>query len=168
MRHTIYKHFHRPFPFKIVGLNKIDDYIYKKIFRFTDSCKYNLGNEDQLDWNKLYGVSFGIFGIHKNSVRFAWRYNLVTHKIEIGAYWYLDGFRNYHKLCDVEINDIINFKLTFLHDSVVFTVLDDLTTIGKYVLYLNENVLRKQKFECGIYFGGNRRAPQEIEIVEYA
>lgn len=166
-KHIIYKGLHRPFPFKIKGLNKIDGYILKKTFKFTESCRYNLHTEDQYDWNKLYGVSFGIFGIHKNSARFIWRYDLATQKIEIGAYWYIDGYRSYHTLCSVEINDTINFKMTFLHDSIVFTVLDDLMPISKYVLYMNEDILKKNRYECGIYFGGNRRAPQRIEIKEY-
>lgn len=166
-KHVIFKWFRRPFPFRIVGLNEIDDHIYKKSFKFTNSCKYNLKTKDQMDWNKLYGVSFGIFGIHKNSARFTWRYNLTTEKIEIGAYWYSHGYRNHYKICDIEINDIVNFKLTFLHDSITFTVLDDLVPIGKYVLYFDENILKKQKYECGIYFGGNRRAPQTITIKEY-
>lgn len=166
-KHIIFKGFRRSFPFKIVGLNKIDDYIYKRSFKFTDSCKYNLKTEDQMDWNKLYGVSFGIFGIHKNSVRFTWRYNLTTEKIELGVCWYLEGYKNYYKICDVEINDIINFKLTFLYDSIIFTILDDLVPIGKYVLYFNENILNKQKYECGMYFGENKRAPQTITIKEY-
>lgn len=166
-KHIIYKHCHRPFPFKIVGLNRINEHLYKRSFKFTESCKYNLHNEDQKDWNKLYGVSFGLLGIHTNSVRFVWRYNPTTQMIEIGAYWYLEGYRNYYSLCNVEINDLVNFKLTFLHDSVIFIVLDDLVPIAKYVLYVNEDVLRKQKYECGIYFGGNRRAPQRIIIKEY-
>lgn len=166
-KHIIYKGLHRPFPFKIKGLNIIDKHIFKKTFKFTESCRYNLYTEDQLDWNKLYGVSFGLFGIHKNSARFVWRYNLVTQKIEIGAYWYLEGYRNYYSMCDVEINDLVNFKITFLHDSVIFTVLDDMIPISKYVLYMKEEVLRKNRYECGIYFGGNRRAPQRIEIKEY-
>lgn len=166
-KHIIYKGLHRPFPFKIKGLNRIEDYIFKKTFRFTESCRYNMHTEDQYDWNKLYGVSFGIFGIHKNSARFVWRYDLATQKIEIGAYWYIDGYRNYYTLCSVEINDTINFKMTFLHDSIVFTVLDDLMPTSKYVLYMNEDILEKNRYECGIYFGGNRRAPQRIEIKEY-
>ena len=166
-KHTIYKGFHRPFPFKIVGFTREEDHIIRRSFKFTESCRYNLYTEDQLDWNKLYGVSFGLFGIHKNSARFAWRYNLTNRKIEIGAYWYLDGYRSYYHMCDVEINDLVNFKITVLYDSVVFTVLDDLVPIAKYVLYTPETLLKKNKYRCGIYFGGNRRAPQRIEIKEY-
>ena len=133
---------------------------------FTDSCKYLLDENDQLDWNKLYGVSFGLFGIHKNSVRFVWRYNPEINKIQIGAYWYLNGCRNWYLLCSVELNQLINFKLTFLNDSVVFTVLDDLVPIGKYQLYVDKKILAKDKYQCGIYFGGNCRAPKNITIVE--
>lgn len=165
-KHTIYKYCHRPFPFKIVGLNREEGNMIIRSFIFTDSCKYLLDENDQLDWNKLYGVSFGLFGIHKNSVRFVWRYNPKINKIQIGAYWYLDGYRNWYLLCSVELNQLINFKITFLKDSVVFTVLDDLVPIAKYQLYIDEKTLTKDKYQCGIYFGGNRRAPKNITIVE--
>ena len=29
-----------------------------------------------------------------------------------------------------------------------------------------EKTLTKDKYQCGIYFGGNRRAPQNITIIE--
>ena len=166
-KHIIYKGFHRPWPFKIVGLTKEEAHIIKRSFMFTDSCKYLLDENDQLDWNKLYGVSFGLFGIHKNSARFVWRYNPKINKIQIGAYWYLDGYRNWWLLCSVEPDKLINFKITILYDSVVFTVLDDLVPIAKYVLYTPETLLKKNKYRCGIYFGGNKKAPQKIEIKEY-
>lgn len=166
-KHIIWRGFHRPFPFRILGLNKIEDYIFKKGFTFTESCKYNLYDEDQLDWNKLYGVSFGLFGIHKNSVRFVWRYDLYFNAMNIGAYWYIDGVRNFKELCSLSLNKQYNFKLTFLDNKVIFTILDEYIAIGKYILEMDANVINKNKYECGIYFGGNRRAPQRIEIVEH-
>lgn len=166
-KHIIYKHCHRPFPFKIVGLTKETDNIIKRTFVFTESCMYLLDDGDQYDWNKLYGVSLGLFGIHKNSVRFAWRYNPETCRIEIAAYWYINGNRCWKYLCSLTINKEYNFKITFFNDSVIFTVMDDLTPIGKYQLEMNPKIIEKERYQCGLYFGGNRRSPQRIEIIEH-
>lgn len=167
IKHKIFKCFHRPFPFKILGFNRINTDMEIRSFTFTESCRYEFKNEDQLDWNKLFGWSFGLLGIHKNSVRFVWRYNLTTCKIDIGAYWYIDGYRNYYTLYSLEIGKTYRFKLTLLRDSVIFTVLYDYIPVSKYQLYLTDEVLDKQKYQCGIYFGGNRRAPHKIEIIEH-
>lgn len=166
-KHIIYKGFHRPFPFRILGICQEDSYMIKKCFTFTDSCKYNLGDEDQLDWNKLFGVSFGIFGIHRNSARFVWRYDPTSTKIEIGAYWYINGYRSWYNLTAIDLNKKYNFKICIFDESVVFTVLDDYAAIGKYILCIDKKITDKNRYKCGIYFGGNRTAPQRIEIVEH-
>lgn len=172
-KHIIFKGFRRPWPFRIIGLQSQEDYMMRKSFTFTESCRYDLNSDDQYDWNKLYGASFGLFGIHKNSVRFVWRYNKTTDKIDIAAYWYLNGERCWYELCSVEIGKRFNFKITFLKNStvfspdVVFTVLDDYVPIAKYYLSIDEKTFEKDRYCCGIYFGGNRRAPQRIEIIEH-
>lgn len=167
-KHIIYKGFHRPFPFKILGLCREYDYIIKRNFIFTDSCKYELDKGDQLDWNKLFGISFGLFGIHKNSVRFVWRYNPDKDIINIGAYWYVNGIRDYYSLVDIPFNKEYTFKITILGNQVIFTVLDEFIAIGKFALNVfDDKTISKNKYKCGIYFGGNRRAPQRIEIVEH-
>ena len=32
---------------------------------------------------------------------------------------------------------------------------------------MDEKTLTKDKYQCGIYFGGNCRAPKNITIIEY-
>lgn len=166
-KHTILKYWRRPFPPKIVGLNFIsDDYILRS-FEFTESCKYILDSGDQYDWNKLFGFSAGLFGIHNNSARFAWRYNPQTNKIEIAAYCYIDGERYWNIMHAVDVNTALNYKISVLKDSVVFTILDDLIPVAKYHMHFNINLKDAPKYECGIYFGGNRRAPHRIKILEH-
>lgn len=166
--HTIYKHCHRPFPFKILGIKKANSQIVRR-FKFLESCCYYLDNGDQYDWNKLYGVTFGLFGIHKNSVRFVWRYDPVTDKIIIAAYWYKDGERNYYTLCSIDFNEKYDFKLSITEEYVNFTVLEDnFLKISSFELYMGREILSKRKYQCGIYFGGNRRAPHKIVIKEYS
>lgn len=166
-KHTIFKYWRRPFPPRIVGLNFIEkDYIIKSV-EFTDSCKYILDKGDQYDWNKLFGCSFGLFGIHKNSARFVWRYNPQTSKIEIAAYCYINGERHWSILYSVDVNTVMNYKISVLKDSVVFTVLDDLVPVAKYQMHFDMNLKEAPKYECGIYFGGNRRAPHRMQILEH-
>ena len=167
-KHTIYKYCHRPFPFKIVGVKKANTLTIRR-FKFLDSCCYFLDNGDQYDWNKLYGVTFGLFGIHENSVRFAWRYDTLRKNIVIAAYWYINGERNYYTLCSINFNEKYDFKISIVDDYVKFTVLEDnFVKIGEFELYMGKEILSKSKYQCGIYFGGNRRAPHKIEIKEYS
>ena len=60
-----------------------------KVVTFYPSTKYDLRSNDQLDWNKLFGIAF-FPGKHKTSYRFGWRYNIETQMMELGAYSYID------------------------------------------------------------------------------
>lgn len=162
IKHVIFKCWHRAFP--LLFLRTEENSLIIRNFTFTSSCRYRLDDGDQYDWNKLFGFFVGLFGIHKNSARFVWRYNPNEDLIEIGVYWYLNGYRCWHKLASLPLNKEYAFKISILKDSVVFTVLDDYVAINRYVLYMEDS--SKTKYKCGIYFGGNKRAPQRIEILE--
>ena len=169
-KHIIYKYCHRPFPFKIMGIKKSEVKISRE-FKFLDSCRYTLDNGDQYDWNKLYGVTYGMFNIHKWSTRFAWRYNVATEKIEIGAYWYKNGEREYYYMCSIDLNEKYMFKMEIDSDNgyVRFSVLEDgYIKLSEFNLYIDPMILNKKKYQSGIYFGGNRRAPHKMEIREYS
>ena len=56
---------------------------FKITFQFDETARYDLGDIDQLDINKLCGVSFGSHEI--NSIRIGWNYNLFTDKIDISS-----------------------------------------------------------------------------------
>lgn len=169
-KHIIYKYCHRPFPFKIMGIKKAKNYT-SRVFKFLESCRYSLDNGDQFDWNKLFGFSFGLFGIHANSVRFVWRYNPEIDKIDIAAYWYKDNERNYYQMCSLDLNNKYTFKMEIdYNDSYVrFCVLEDgYIKLNEFNLYIDPKILNKKKYQCGVYFGGNRRAPHKIELREYS
>lgn len=73
-------------------------------FSFTESCKYNSGNQ-QSDLHKLFGIGiFHLFGsfkttknkkwweLHKwHSARLGWRYNPIEDVFEITDYCYING-----------------------------------------------------------------------------
>ena len=159
------KGFHRPLPFKVLAFNKIKTLNFTRKFIFTDSCVYNLQDENQSDWNKLFGIFLGLFGIHKNSFRFVWRYVERCNNIEIGAYWYLNGKRNFTLLCAIPLNTEFLFNLAFADDRVIFSVVKDVT-VSNHEVFVNTKIMTKVRRECGIYFGGNRRAPHKITIIE--
>ena len=48
---------------------------------FADNCKYEIDEKSCV--NKLYGFCLGLFGVHKNSIRFGWTYNKETD----GLFW---------------------------------------------------------------------------------
>lgn len=157
---TILYGFHRPIQLippclKFISWKK--EFMISKIVVFTDSCRYILDKGDQHDWNKLFGFFYGIFGIHKNSVRFVWRYDPIMDKIEIAAYYYSDGQRIYTIVKIVDINTPVVLTISRIKESIMMSC-DGIIKDG---MKIQSN---KLAFGCGLYFGGNRRAPQNITI----
>lgn len=162
--HTIKKGFHRPLsliPACIKGMSRKPYQEYRKTIRFTPSCRYLLSKEDQTDWNKLFGFCFGIRGVHRDSARFAWRYNFDHDTIEIAAYKYVDGFRTWNKIKEIHVGKEHTFEITRQADGLVAFYIDG---IFLHYDYIDQN--DKTAYGCGLYFGGNNRAPHDIEIIE--
>lgn len=130
-----------------------------KSIEFTDSCRYKLYSDDQYDWNKLFGVCNGIFGIHKNSGRFAWRYNDKTGVIEVAIYTYINGERDASIVKSLRVNRCHQFSIC--REGAYLKYYIDCQLVGESWIGAASNTL----WGCGLYFGGNRRAPQTI-IVE--
>lgn len=136
--YTIKKGKHSFFKFPKIVFNKK---IIKVEIMFTDSCKYNLGNKNQLDWNKIIGFSRGFH--HHNSARLAWRWNPILEKIEITKYYY------------------INKKRVIDEDIIVV----DLNKIVKLSIMFPENIRTcKIGYILFPFFGGNETAPHDINI----
>lgn len=136
-------------------------------FTFLPDCMYNLGNEDQFDYNKLFGIGWGL-NHHKNSYRLGWRYDVVSGKIEIAQYYYNKGVRKFNTILFVEIGKTYGVKLKFLRDNNSITayiidleagVLMDSTDLDYYF----ESVSRFS-FLLFPYFGGNQTAPHDMNI----
>ena len=125
---------------------------------FTASCKYSIGVE-QLDINKLFGVGY-FPSHHTNSVRFGWRY-ISGDEIEILAYWYHNRVRQWDVIGCVDIGKEYEFSLIPGKSNHVLSVRSDGPPANKIV-----NV---PSFGPGYllrpYFGGNMKAPHDIEII---
>lgn len=126
---------------------------------FDESALFNSLGEDNKDWNKLCGVyNYYDFKMNKNAFILAWRPN--GNRIQLCAYENIDGVIFQHKIIvDKKINEKIFYSFLFQN--------------GKYVLFLDNFELGKQenpiiykKVEnIFTWFGGNRKAPQDICII---
>jgi hypothetical protein len=74
------KHFSRPFinPLLRPSTNKISAYVM-----FTEKSIYTC--KDQMDWNKLMGISWG-FPFNKNAVMWAYRWNTEINSFQLSPY----------------------------------------------------------------------------------
>ncbi|KYG80222.1 hypothetical protein [Roseivirga echinicomitans] len=128
--------------------------------RFDESVRYDLGNRNQDDINKLFGFSDCNSLHHENSVRFGWRYSLVKDMVEIFSYAYTNGVVGYHHMGDIAIRETAHYQIQIVGD--------------KFYLLLNgemkQEVERGTNCEVGLYyklypyFGGDEPAPHDISI----
>jgi hypothetical protein len=84
---------------------------------FDSSCLYDWRpDNDQLDWNKVGGMSFDFFRNTQNAIIAAWRPNPVTRQIELTAYRHKDGgtFKGTHAnevMLSVDPGDSVTFHV---------------------------------------------------------
>ena len=154
MKYYCLKNFHYFLPsFPIVYWKKK---VYKWEVVFDNNCRYDLQNEDQLDWNKLVGVSQH-FNPRLNSLRFGWRYNLKTEEIEIALYSEKNYVFEYKLLTSVKPTEKLKLSMYFEGDLATVQV-NDTTYQTKYTLDKNLTI------RCNPYFGGNRTAPHCMSL----
>lgn len=145
------------------------------IVKFDSSCKYDLKDVDQLDINKLYGMSFGLFR-HENSYRVGWTYNLKTNKIDLYHYWYEHGERYSSFIVGVPLNvkvivnikfkpkDANNYRIGDIGSSIETSVSAiGLPLVKKAIPFNLENV-PSYGLTLFPYFGGNEKAPHKMKI----
>ncbi len=149
-----------PLPFPV----RVDDAVPTQMsgmFKFTESCLYEFDDDDQYDFNKLFGFSIGYH--HRTSFRFAWRPNETIDKIEVASYSYINGERTPSTvLTEIELNKWYNY--TIYYDPIelnVYYTINDITVVED-VSDLNKTY--GLGYTLGFYFGGNKRAPHKIFV----
>ena len=133
-------------------------------FFINDTYEYLIGGGDQMDWNKLYGWSFGM-NHHKNSIRIVWRYNPKDKSVEFAPYAYIDGKRIFpsdKQIVRCSIGDDISTSIEVLGDTAQVTICnDDLKYTTNFIF---QGCEKKPLFGLWLYFGGNRTAPHDIKV----
>lgn len=141
---------------------------------FTESCMYEIAPQEQKDWNKLFGMSFGFFPpfkqfmMHYNSARFGWRYNTLKRVIEVTPYLYDKGKRLYAEIlgmkpAELKIGEKYLMSIIPLKDEVTYEILD---AFGNVVFRetIHQAVPSLKGWFAPPYFGGNITAPHNIYI----
>jgi len=159
-KRIIYKGFRRPLFWLLYrGVKKCKGEI-GMAFRheFTSSCEYDFRDEQQFDWNKLWGISTNV-NIHEESYRFVWRYNPATDNFEITSYCYIKGKKIISK-------DFVKVKA----NKSLYTTLDykdgliTLKANGKKLVEFGGVHEFEYYYICGLYFGGTNKAPHKMRI----
>lgn len=132
------------------------------VVKFTESCRYDLGNDDQFDTNKLIGIGY-LPGHHKDSARFGWRYWTERKEIELSAYCYVNGRREIKHVCFCQIGKEYKIHLAINKQTYFFGV-DDCDTKALWHVEVPHFNSKKFKFRLGPYFGGTSASPHEIKI----
>lgn len=133
------------------------------VVKFTDTCRYDLGNDDQFDTNKLVGIGY-LPSHHKDSARFGWRYWTDRKEIELSAYCYVNGRRVIQHVCFCEIGKEYVLQLKVLANCYYLSVLErgEMPVIGS--AWVDHFHNKHFNYRLGIFFGGQARAPHEMRI----
>lgn len=145
---------HAPFRMPVLLINP------KKIsynVMFTPSCRYQLGDDDQADINKLFGI--GYFPSHKmHSVRIGWRWDEQAGKIELLAYGRKDWYMKYKPIGHVETGQWVKMEIHQKWGEYHDIKIDGMPTATIYVSPNPVGYLLRP------YFGGNKKAPHDMWI----
>jgi hypothetical protein len=134
-------------------------------FKFSPECWWDSPrNSDDYDLNKLCGISFGVFAIHKNSVRLAWVPDFKTqNNIKVYGYVY-DGTRNdphiSQYICNVNTDITYDAKIVIQDNKYIISVGDSTIEMKNNT---KDHKIQKKGYP---YFGGNNRAPVRMSIYE--
>jgi hypothetical protein len=129
------------------------------VVNFDESCRYDLGTIDQLDVNKLAGVSFG--NHETNSIRIGWAYNLTTQKMDLFAYCYQNTARIINAIGSCNLSEEVSIKLELNFKAHSFKI--SLAGAASQEFAYNYPSL-KVGYYLFPYFGGNIPAPHDMTI----
>ena len=144
--------------------------------KFTFDSMYDVG-EDQLDWNKLCGKSWGFlplikqFMMHENSSRFGCRLNLKTGCYQVTPYFYNKGKRYYAenlKIKPTNLDWYVDYILQIIPDikrnKVAYLVKEEKTDKLLSYYVATQNIPSLKGWLAPFYFGGNKPANKEIKL----
>lgn len=146
---------------------------------FHDDCEYDIPAYNQDSVNKLFGMSFGLHihkdsngnwdgGLHWDSARFGWRWSKSDKCIELLAYCYDDGVRNWDNqqrfpvVAQVQLGDEVTCCIELRGSDYLFTVTDRYGRVNNTVVKHGD--IASWGFTSGLYFGGTIPAPHEMNV----
>lgn len=162
MTFTIFAGHHRARPWRFNFWWRKNSFSW--VVKFTDSCRYDLGSEDQFDINKLIGIGY-LPGHHKDSARFGWRYWTERKEIELSAYCYVNGRRVIQHVCFCGIGKEYRITIQVLSNSYYFDAYVPGSAKAAGIVTILHSHNKKFKYRLGAWFGGQARATHDMDIV---
>ena len=167
-------HYSKPNYFKVYTRDQIDTGCAK----VDSGLFYNLGDNDQFDWNKLRGYRFGSGnqnGVPNKAAIIGWRCvldTLMKDTIPIAnTHWEFAPYFNNHptelidlpdssEILKVYDGEIVHWVREYVKSEAKITIWTANDTVSKS-LYMGKYPIF---YSVGFYFGGNEVAPNDIEI----
>lgn len=126
------------------------------------TCRYLLDGVDQMDWNKLFGLSYSWTSNKFNTVYTGFRYDPVTDMFEVAGYINDKGGKAWTKAVQVPIGEAVIIHARFLQDRIEYTF-----KVGAKefvyplpITFSTSGLGRK----VGMWFGGNQVAPRTFHL----
>lgn len=159
MIYTILKNWHYslpPYPFMVFGSE-----INKKVV-ISKEAWFEKTNVDDEDINKLFGVAFGILGVHKNSFRIGWKPSKYKGNIDLYVYYYNnEGKHTSEYLTTIFTSYHYNMSIKWDNNNM-FSVDIDGENYFMRRLGIKQSLL---KFFLRPYHGGDNKAKNTYEII---
>lgn len=161
----------RPFRFGLINPNKPFDICFSYLFLLDKSMLYEFEDpETRNDINKLFGITFGLFGIHKNSFRVG--YNSKGESIDLYFYVYNDGKRNFHR--SYSINPVYTEKIVvaasatnqhrYGNNQIEVKLKIEIPKTWQSETHTEVLDAKHFFYMNWFYFGGQAKAPHKIEF----
>ena len=158
MIYKIFKNWHYslpPLPVFICG-NEIN-----KTVVISKEAWFEKKTVDDEDINKLFGVSFGVNGVHKNSFRIGWKPSKYRNNIDLYAYYYNnEGKHTSEFLTTVFTSYHYHMAIRWDSNGMFEVDIDGENYFMKSLSIKKSNL----KFFCRPYNGGQNRAKKNYEI----
>lgn len=159
MIYTILKNWHYslpPYPLMVCG-NEIN----KKVV-ISKEAWYEKTNVDDEDINKLFGVVFGILGVHRNSFRIGWKPSKYKGNIDLYAYYHNnEGKHTSEFLTTIFTSYHYNMSIKWDNNNMFSVDID-----GENY-FLKELKIKQSKLKLYLrpYHGGDNKAKNTYEII---
>ncbi len=133
---------------------------------FLENAEYDLGNDNQLDWNKLMTINRNVY-TDRHSIRLGWRWSVGKQKMEVGLYGHINHTSNqlgreFLHVTDVDLEAFNDYEL-ILGSNGTGIIADGKGSFIKREDIFPENLIRTA-FRRRAYFGGQECPPHDIDI----
>lgn len=150
-------HYCNNFNIGLTFKNKIEYNIH-----FCKNCLYTLPDDDIYDINKLFGISTSFYH-HYSSARIGWRC-LDNENIELLTYTY-DNWNRLESQLLGTVKCEENFKaiITLDNNMIIYELITD--NYSNKIILETSNKPFFIKYKLFPYFGGNKTAPHNMNII---